>query len=137
MTLESRLQAAGLRATPKRIAIGGLLFDGKDRHVTADDVAIMARQGGVRVSLATVYNTLNLFLEKKLIREVIVDPSKVFYDPNTHPHHHFYDVATGRLMDIDAAEVTLGGLPALPAGMAMEGVEIIVRIRPREAVREG
>ena len=61
MKVETRLQSAGLRATPKRIAIGGLLFDGMDRHVTADDVAIMARKNGVRVSLATVYNTLNQF----------------------------------------------------------------------------
>jgi len=80
-------------------------------------------------SKATVYNTLNLFLEKKLIREVIVDPSKVFYDPNTDPHHHFYNIDTGELTDIDAREIRVSGLPALPRGMATEGVDIIVRIR--------
>ena len=66
-------------------------------------------------SKATVYNTLNLFLRKKLIREVIVDPSKVFYDPNPDPHHHFYNVDTGELTDIDARDIRVSGLPALAA----------------------
>ncbi|MHB9100343.1 MAG: Fur family transcriptional regulator [Sulfuricella sp.] len=80
-------------------------------------------------SKATVYNTLNLFVEKKLIREVIVDPSKVFYDPNTHEHHHFYDVVSGHLTDIDAADFKISGLPVLPPGVITEGIDIIVRIR--------
>ena len=67
-------------------------------------------------SKATVYNTLNLFLEKKLIREVIVDPSKVFYDPNTAPHHHFYNVDTGELTDIEAEAIAISGLPAAAGG---------------------
>ena len=82
---------------------------------------------------ATVYNTLNLFLEKKLIREVIVDPSKVFYDPNTQPHHHIYNVDTGELADIDAAPIEVHGLPALPEGVVTEGVDIIVRVSSRRA----
>ena len=81
-------------------------------------------------SKATVYNTLNLFLEKKLIREVIVDPSKVFYDTNTDPHHHFYDVAAGQLTDIDSSAIALCVLPPPPEGMVTEGVDVIVRIRP-------
>ncbi len=81
-------------------------------------------------SKATVYNTLNLFVQKKLIREVIVDPNKVLYDPNTAPHHHFYDIASGRLTDIDANAIALVGLPPLPNGMVADGVDVIVRIRP-------
>ncbi len=134
--LAAFLRAHDINPTRQRIEIAHALFSRRE-HLSADRILALVNVRHSETSKATVYNTLNLFLEKKLIREVIVDPSKVFYDPNTHPHHHFYDVATGRLMDIDAAEVTLGGLPALPAGMAMERVEIIVRIRPREAVREG
>ena len=70
MSIVTRLQSAGLRATPKRIAIGGLLFDGVDRHVTADDVAIIARKAGVQVSLATVYNTLNPLTDAGLSTEI-------------------------------------------------------------------
>jgi Fur family iron response transcriptional regulator len=84
-------------------------------------------------SKATVYNTLNLFLDKKLIREVIVDPNKVFYDPNTEPHYHLYDLQSGRLTDIDAADVRVTGLPSLPSGMVTEGMDIIIRVRPSDA----
>ncbi len=80
-------------------------------------------------SKATVYNTLNLFVEKGLIREVIVDPSKVFYDPNTEPHYHIYDVGSGRLTDIDASAVSISGLPQLPEGTVTEGMDVIIRVR--------
>ena len=82
-------------------------------------------------SKATVYNTLKLFLEKKLVRELIVDPARVVYDPNTEPHHHLYDVVTGRLTDIPAGDIRVTGLPPLPSGTVAEGVDIIVRTRPR------
>jgi Fur family iron response transcriptional regulator len=81
-------------------------------------------------SKATVYNTLNLFLEKGLIREVIVDPSKVFYDPNTEPHYHMYHLDSGKLTDIDASDVRVTGLPELPPGVVTEGMDIIIRVRP-------
>ena len=83
-------------------------------------------------SKATVYNTLNLFKQHKLIREVIVDPSKVFYDPNTSPHYHFFNLETSELLDIDADTVQIQGLPPLPEGMVTEGVDVIVRIRPEK-----
>jgi Fur family iron response transcriptional regulator len=84
----------------------------------------------VKVSKATVYNTLNLFVERNLIREVIVDPKKVFYDPNTAPHHHFYDIVSGRLTDIEESAISLVRLPPAPDGMVPDGVDVIVRIRP-------
>jgi len=60
---------------------------------------------------------------------VIVDPSKVFYDPNTEPHHHIYNVDSGELTDIDAGRIEVSGLPQLPGGMVTDGVDIIVRVR--------
>jgi Fur family iron response transcriptional regulator len=80
-------------------------------------------------SRATVYNTLNLFVEKGLIREVIVDPNRVFYDPNTAPHYHLYDMRTGRLTDINASGIRVSGLPRLPEGVVTEGMDIILRVR--------
>ena len=76
-----------------------------------------------------MYNSLNLFVEKGLIREVIVDPDRVFYDPNTSPHYHIYNVETGALTDVDATDVRIEGLPALPEGMVTEGLDIIIRVR--------
>jgi Fur family iron response transcriptional regulator len=66
-----------------------------------------------------------------LVREVIVDPSKVFYDPNTTPHHHFYDMVSGELTDIPVAALTVSGVPLLPEGMLVESIDVIVRIRPQ------
>ena len=72
-----------------------------------------------------------LFLERGLVREVIVDPSKVFYDPNTEPHHHFYNIVSGELTDIPADALQIEGMPQLPEGMLAESIDVIVRIRPQ------
>ena len=124
-----RLRACDINPTGQRIEIAGLLFSRRE-HLSAEDVFLLVNGGTGRVSKATVYNTLGLFAERGLIREVIADPERVFYDPNTAPHHHFYDTTTGKLMDIPAEEVHISALPALPEGMQMEGVEVIVRVRP-------
>ena len=90
----------------------------------------MVNTEGRRVSKATVYNTLGLLADKGVVREVIADPDRIFYDPNTKPHHHFFDVATGQLTDISADQIQVTGLPALPVGAQLEGVDVIVRLRP-------
>jgi len=123
------LRQHGINPTHQRIEIAYALFSHQE-HLCADQVMAIVNAKHSETSKATVYNTLNLFREKKMIREVIVDPSKVFYDPNTHPHHHFYNIATGELTDIDVDDIGLTGLPQLPPGMVTEGVDIIVRVRP-------
>ena len=114
--------------THQRIEIAHAIFS-RGEHLSADQILALVNDRAAETSKATVYNTLNLFLEKRLIREVIVDPNKVFYDPNTAPHHHFYNVDTGELTDIDARDIRVTGLPPLPRGMVTEGIDIIVRIR--------
>ena len=126
------LRSHDINPTHQRIEIAHAIF-ARDGHLSADQILALVNGRASQTSKATVYNTLNLFLEKHLIREVIVDPSKVFYDPNTEPHHHFYNVDTGELTDIDARNIRVTGLPPLPRGMATEGVDIIVRIRSTTA----
>ena len=126
------LRRHGVNPTHQRIEIAYALFS-RQEHLSADQILAIVNDRHSETSKATVYNTLNLFLGKKLIREVIVDPSKVFYDPNPDPHHHFYNVDTGELTDIDARDIWVSGLPPLPRGMATEGVDIIVRIRSTPA----
>jgi Fur family iron response transcriptional regulator len=121
-----------INPTHQRIEIAYALFS-RGEHLSADQILTIVNDRHSETSKATVYNTLNLFLEKELIREVIVDPSKVFYDPNTSPHHHLYNVDTGELTDIDASEITLTRLPQLPENMVAEGIDIIVRIRSTAA----
>jgi len=130
--LADKLRAHGINPTHQRIEIAFALFS-RHEHLSADQVMAIVNERHSETSKATVYNTLNLFLEKKLIREVIVDPSKVFYDPNTEPHYHLYDLQSGRLTDIDASDVRVTGLPALPSGMVTEGMDIIIRVRPSDA----
>ncbi len=106
----ARLRAAGLRPTRQRLALAKLLLAGPNRHV------------------ATVYNTLHQFTESQLMREVVVEPGRVYFDTNMTPHHHFYNVATGALTDIDADNLEIRGLPAPPAGTAVASVDVIVRV---------
>lgn len=128
MKLETRLQSAGLRATPKRVAIGALLFDGCDRHVTADDVAVMARKNGVRVSLATVYNTLNQFVSAGLMKRITLDTDRTYFDTNVSDHHHLFFEQNGVLHDIPGDSIRVEGLPEMPVGSKISSVEVIVRM---------
>jgi Fur family iron response transcriptional regulator len=127
--LVEMLRAHGINPTHQRIEIAYALFS-RHEHLSADQVMTIVNERHSETSKATVYNTLNLFVEKGLIREVIVDPSRVFYDPNTDAHYHMYDVRSGRLTDISAAEVKISGLPPLPEGMETEGMDVIIRVRP-------
>jgi len=122
------LRAHGVGPTHQRIEIARALFS-RMTHLSADQVLAAVNQRHAETSKATVYNTLKLFVEKGLVREVIVDPAKVFYDPNTAPHHHFYDVETGEITDIDGDRISILGLPSLPDGKVAAGIDLIIRIR--------
>jgi len=124
------LRTHGVTPTHQRIEIAHVLFERRE-HLSADQVLALVNARYAETSKATVYNTLKLFVQKKLIRELIVDPSKVVYDPNTTPHHHFYDVVTGQLTDVPADDIRVVGLPPLPPGTVADGVEIVIRTRPR------
>ena len=123
------LRSHGINPTHQRIEIGYALFE-SPQHPSADEILTLVNARHTETSKATVYNTLKLFLDKGMVRELIVDPNKIFYDPNTSVHHHFYDVVTGELTDIPAADVHIEGLPPLPPGTVTEGIDIIVRTRP-------
>lgn len=124
----TRLRTAGLRPTRQRLALGRLLFDGGDRHVTAEALHEEAQGAGVSVSLATVYNTLHQFTEAGLLREVVVDSARTYFDTNTSDHHHFFVENTGSLMDIEGNRIAITGLPEAPEGTDVAGVDVIVRL---------
>jgi len=122
------LRRKGIMPTHQRMEIAHALFSRRE-HLSADQILSLVNSRCAETSKATVYNTLKLFREKKLIRELVVDPDRTVYDPNTEPHHHLYDVVSGRLTDIPADNVRVVGLPPLPQGTVAEGVDIIVRTR--------
>lgn len=117
-----------LNPTHQRVEIAQVLF-AEPQHLSADQVLSMVNRQRTTVSKATVYNTLGLFARNGLVREVIVDPSKVFYDPTTKPHHHFFNVDTGELMDVESDDLLIGCLPELPSGTEMAGIDVVIRIR--------
>jgi Fur family iron response transcriptional regulator len=124
-----RLKAAKLRPTRQRVALAGLLFAQGDRHVTAEQLHQEALAGAVRVSLATVYNTLHQFTAAGLLREVVVEAGRSYFDTNVSDHHHFFLVDGGQLVDIAGEHVAVANLPKAPAGTAVERVEVIIRLR--------
>jgi Fur family iron response transcriptional regulator len=123
-----RLDSHGVTQTPQRIEIGQVLF-ARPQHLSAERILEALRGMGSSVSKATVYNTLNLFVQKGLVRIVTVDPTRLYYDSTTSEHHHFYDTDTGELIDIPAEEVEVSRLPRLPEGTVAEGVQVVVRVR--------
>ena len=128
MEIIARLRACGIGPTHQRVRIGEVLF-AKPQHVSAEQVLSMVNRDNDEVSKATIYNTLGLFAEKGLLREVIIDPSKVFYDTNLDKHHHLYHIDTGTLEDISADQVKIGQLPEVPEGTVLEDVDVIIRLR--------
>jgi Fur family transcriptional regulator, iron response regulator len=129
-TVLHRLRGAGLRPTQQRLALARLLLDSEDRHVTAELLHSEAMAAGIKVSLATVYNTLHQFTEAGLLREAVVEPGRSYFDTNTADHHHFFCEVTGELQDIPAHHLAVTGLPAPPFGTEIRRVDIIVRVRP-------
>ena len=127
--LIDRLKAADLRPTRQRLALAKLLLDRGHRHVTAEQLHGEARDADVRVSLATVYNTLHQFVRAGLLREVVVDAGRSYFDTNTSDHHHFYFEDNGKLLDVDGAAVELANLPPAPEGRSISRVDVVIRVK--------
>ena len=124
------LREHGVSPTTQRVEIARILL-ARPQHLSADQVSAQLARTGVSVSKATVYNTLGLFAERRLVRQVIVDASKVFYDSNMSPHHHFYNIDDGRLTDVAISDFNIDELPAPPPGTSAESVDIVIRTRNR------
>lgn len=122
------LRGHGISATPQRVEIASVMLEA-EQHLSAEQVLARLADGGAAVSKATVYNTLGLFAERGLLREVNVDATRVFYDSNTSEHHHFYNVDDGTLTDLPADAVAIAGLPEAPPGTRTQSVEVVVRVR--------
>lgn len=128
-----RLRDCGLRPTRQRLALAKLLFDGTDRHVTAEFLHGEALRSGIRVSLATVYNTLHQFTAAGLLRAIAVEGSKTYFDTNTSDHHHFFIEGPNTVMDITGGPIGVTNLPVPPEGMEIANVDVVIRLRPKRS----
>ncbi len=126
------LRQHGAKPTSQRMALAEILFS-HPQHVCAEDLLDRARDDGMTISKATIYNTLNLFVQCGLLREINVDANCRYYDSTITPHHHFFNVDNGELVDIPRSSVRLAELPDLPPGTEPAGVELVVKVRQRRA----
>jgi Fur family iron response transcriptional regulator len=129
--LDQKLRTAGLRPTRQRLSLARLLFAQGDRHVSAEDLLSEAKRAKIRVSPATIYNTLNQFKAAGLIREIAIEGERSYFDTNTSNHFHFFDGERQELMDIDADGVEVTGVPPVPAGKVIDRIDVIVRLRDK------
>jgi Fur family iron response transcriptional regulator len=125
----ARLQACGIRVTDQRLQIASILLSAP-QHLSAEQIAVRLRRDGARVSKATVYNTLNLFATRGLIRPLAVGGECAWFDSNVQPHYHFQDVQSGTLSDVPVCDVQFSRLPEPPAGMEVAGIDLVIRLRP-------
>lgn len=132
-SLREKLRGVGLRPTRQRTSLGWLLFAKGDRHISAEILYEEAMRARVPVSLATVYNTLHQFTQAGLLRELAVDGAKTYFDTNPSDHHHFYIEGEDRMIDVPSHAIRVAELPALPEGMEVSRVEVIVRLKPKGA----
>jgi Fur family transcriptional regulator, iron response regulator len=125
----TRLRQAGLRPTRQRNELADLLFKDGNRHLTAETLHAEAVSKGIRVSLATVYNTLHQFTHVGLLRQVMVDATRSYFDTNTVEHQHFYYEDDGMLSDIPGSEVDIANVPPPPEGTKVSRVDVVVRLK--------
>ncbi|MCB2110950.1 MAG: transcriptional repressor [Defluviimonas sp.] len=124
------LAASGLRVTRQRVALAMLLVgDGRNRHVTAESLHAAADHAEAPVSLATVYNTLRAFCAAGLVKEIVVDGSRSYFDTRLDDHPHFFWEDDGRLTDAPADQLTIARLPDLPEGAELARVDVVIRLR--------
>ena len=127
-----RLRGKGLRPTRQRLALAKLLLERGDVHVTAEELHGMATKDGIRVSLATVYNTLHQFTDAGLLREIVVEAGRSYFDTNISDHHHFFHEHNAMLSDIEGCDVSIARLPEPPAGMQVSRVDVVIRLAPNK-----
>ena len=128
--VDARLRQAGIPLTLQRLAVGQVMLCAPV-HLTADQVLSRVKGLIPEISRATVYNTLKLFSERGLVRELVIDSERTVFDSNTSPHPHIYNTETGELTDIGAADLRVVGSAKLPGDMEIEAVDIVVRVRKK------
>ena len=124
------LEQHGVRPTSQRLRVAELLLTAP-KHLTAEQILASLRQSSGRVSKATVYNTLKLFVDQGLARQIHADPERCVYDSTMTPHHHFQNLETGEMIDIRPEDLSFAKMPPLPPGTEIADVEVVIRLRKR------
>lgn len=134
-TIAQMLRDSGLRPTRQRLSLAQLLFSKGHRHISAELLHEEVRGSGLKVSLATIYNTLHQFTDSGLLRAISVDSNRTYFDTNTDDHHHFYYEESETVVDMPSGFVRVENLPDAPEGMEISRVDVIVRVKKRDTRR--
>ena len=129
MKSKLKLRQAGLRPTKQRMIIADILFNGTNRHFTAENLQNDIISSGKQMSLATVYNCLNKFKNVGLIKKIETLGEPSIFDTNVTNHHHFMDEETGELIDFSSDNISLRSCPQTPQGYERNGLDIIIKIK--------
>ena len=122
------LRSKSLKLTKQRLLVANYLFDGQDKHITAEDLFKKLNKSKSKISLATVYNTLHEFYRNNLISKLTIDSEKIYFDTNMSNHHHFYNKEDGMLIDVSSS-LKINGLPNPPKGKKIEKIEVLVHLK--------
>jgi len=132
MQIATEIESRGLKPTAQRVQIAEVLM-GAPTHMTAEQILATVRAAGGRISKATVYNTLKVLADAGFIRQIHFDPERSVYDSTRAPHHHFHNVETGEVRDIDPQDIAFSRFPELPDGMEAEAIEVVIRLRKKRS----
>ena len=125
-----KLRNSGLRPTKQRIKICEVLFNKETTfHFTINDlVKIIETEANEKISLATVYNTIHAFEKKGYLKEIPINSNQSYFDTNVTDHHHFYDLAEKKLIDLEQGDVGAINIQKSIPGKKIKSVEVLVKI---------
>ncbi|PCI50058.1 MAG: transcriptional repressor [Alphaproteobacteria bacterium] len=123
-----KLRQVGLRPTCQRLALAKVLFEGPNRHVTAESLHGETTGANINISLATIYNSLHQFTNAGLLREVVLGSGRTYFDTNISDHHHYFMEKEGCLEDIPDGVVNIDKLPNAPRGKKFSRIEVIIHV---------
>jgi len=128
----SLLKENGLKPTTQRNLIGKQLFlNGNNKHFTAEDLYGEIKLKNKNISLATIYNTLHSFVEKKILKLISVKEGKAIFCTNMKNHYHFFNPKTGKLTDIPYEKIKIKKLPKPPKGTKIDNIEITINLNTK------
>lgn len=127
--IAEQLLAHGVQPSAHRVAVAEYVLRTAE-HPSAERVLSRVRERFPMISRATVYNALNLFVEKNLLRELHLAPESVVFDPNTERHHHVIDDETGRIYDIPWNELEVRNVAQL-RGFEVSDYQVVIHGRRR------
>ena len=122
------LRSKSLKITNQRLLVAKYLFDGHNKHITAEDLFKKLNKSNSKISLATVYNTLHEFYKSKLINKLTINSEKIYFDTNMSDHHHFYNKDDGILFDV-SNNLKIRGLPNPPKGKKIDKIEVLIHLK--------